>query len=438
MRWHNGRSRRSRNLYPENAYQGSETKGCFYVRWPAMGERVRFSAGHMLNPYNDPSVIRFLSHLSNDGKATMNSFDWGPAESFQYLPRVQTGRIVLRQAQWRIHKGEIATGPTSAFRDSLERWLADWELPPRICLSAGDNRLVLDLSQDVEAAELKTEIQKLREGESIVIQEVLPNLDEAWLPGDDGHYFSEIVVSLVLRRAPDKSKDSADNPVERKAGSHNPGNAPKAAQISRLRPPGSEWLFLKLYCPRSLENEIVPESMLTFAENALSAGLADSWFFIRYSDPDPHIRLRFHGAPQQLTGHLFGALCSWAAGLMSDGLCLKFAFDTYEPEIERFGGIAGLAMAEALFSIDSRGSAKLLYHLRRKVWPYDETALLALSIDDLLGAIGLSEPERLSWYRTQTDARCRVPVTNSGDERMRCAPYSDTRKSFSKPFPAAR
>ena len=26
MRWHNGRSRRSRNLYPENAFQGSETK----------------------------------------------------------------------------------------------------------------------------------------------------------------------------------------------------------------------------------------------------------------------------------------------------------------------------------------------------------------------------------------------------------------------------
>ena len=84
-------------------------------------------------------------------------------------------------------------------------------------------------------------------------------------------------------------------------------------------------------------------------------------------------------------------------------------------QIERFGGIAGLAMAEALFSIDSRGSAKLLYHLRRKVWPYDETALLALSIDDLLGAIGLSEPERLSWHRTQTDARSR----GAGDEFRR-------------------
>jgi thiopeptide-type bacteriocin biosynthesis protein len=78
---------------------------------------------------------------------------------------------------------------------------------------------------------------------------------------------------------------------------------------------------------------------------------------------------------------------------MSEGLCLKFAFDTYEPEIERFGGIAGMTAAEALFSADSRGRAALLHALKRKVWPHDETALLVLSVDDLLGAIGLDEAD---------------------------------------------
>jgi thiopeptide-type bacteriocin biosynthesis protein len=162
---------------------------------------------------------------------------------------------------------------------------------------------------------------------------------------------------------------------------------------------------VKLYCPRNLENDVVPESMLTFAENVVAAGLADSWFFIRYSDPDSHIRLRFHGSPQRLTGQLFATVCDWAGGLMSDGLCLKFGFDTYEPEIERFGGTAGMAAAEGLFSADSRGSAKLLHELKRKVWPHDEITLLALSIDDLLNAIGFDNAERLRWYRGQTNAR---------------------------------
>jgi thiopeptide-type bacteriocin biosynthesis protein len=178
-----------------------------------------------------------------------------------------------------------------------------------------------------------------------------------------------------------------------------------AKATSRLHPPGSEWLFVKLYCPRNLENDVVPESMLTFAENVVAAGLADSWFFIRYSDPDPHIRLRFHGSPQQLSGQLFASVCAWAGGLMSEGLVLKFMFDTYEQEIERFGGAAGMAAAEELFSADSRGSARLLHEVKRKMWPHDEVTLLALSIDSLLSAIGFEEAERLRWYRSQTNAR---------------------------------
>jgi lantibiotic biosynthesis protein len=371
-------------------------QGRFYIGWPAMGKRVNFSSGHMLNTYNAPAAIRFLSLLSNDGKAVLSGFDWGPAESFQYLPRVQAGRIVLRPAQWRIQKDEIAIESPAAFRSSLDGWRVEWDAPRLISLSVGDNRLILDLDQDVEAAELKAEIQKLGDGQSITLQEVLPALDQAWLQGEAGHYYSELVVSLILR----KSAQVTRSPKMTTAAS-----AGKGETASRLNPPGSQWLFVKLYCPRNLENDVVPESMLTFAENVVAAGLADSWFFIRYSDPDSHIRLRFHGSPQRLSGQLFTSVCAWAGGLMAEGLCLKFAFDTYEQEIERFGGAAGMAAAEELFSADSRGSAGLLHELKRKSWPHDEVTLLALSIDGLLSAIGFDEAERLRWYRSQTNAR---------------------------------
>ena len=86
---------------------------------------------------------------------------------------------------------------------------------------------------------------------------------------------------------------------------------------------------------------------------------------------------------------------------MDDGICQKLIFDTYEQEIERFGGPAGMAAAEALFWADSRAAAKLLALLK----PHDQTALLALSIDDLLASLGLDERARLAWYRGQGDAR---------------------------------
>jgi thiopeptide-type bacteriocin biosynthesis protein len=169
--------------------------------------------------------------------------------------------------------------------------------------------------------------------------------------------------------------------------------------LPRNYPPGSEWLFVKVYCPRNVEEDVISGSMSTFAENVTASGLADAWFFLRYADPDPHLRLRFHGPPERLTGQLFGHVCDWARRLMSDELCLKFVFDTYEQEVERYGGLAGVTAAEALFSVDSRYAAELLRCSGAKQWPHDRTTLLVLSIDDLLDGLGMNEEERLRWYR---------------------------------------
>jgi lantibiotic biosynthesis protein len=173
-----------------------------------------------------------------------------------------------------------------------------------------------------------------------------------WLEGPGGHYYSEFIASLVL--APAVRQESPPRPAPR------PEPAREAEASSRLHPPGSEWLFVKLYCPRNLEDDLISGSLGTFAENAVSSGLADSWFYIRYGDPETHIRLRFHGSPERLTSQLYPHVCDWAAGLMSDGICARFVLDTYEQEIERFGGPAGMAAAEEIFAADSRAAAQLV------------------------------------------------------------------------------
>lgn len=228
------------------------------------------------------------------------------------------------------------------------------------------------------------------------MQEVLPALDKLWLEGPGGHYYSEFIASLVLaspvrQDAPPRSVPPAQP-------------AREAAPPVRLHPPGSEWLFVKLYGPRNLEDALISGSLHTFAENAVSSGLADSWFYIRYTDPDTHLRLRFHGSPERLTSLLYPHVCEWAAALMSDGVCLRFVLDTYEQEIERFGGLAGMAAAEAIFAADSRCAAHLLRHLKIPSEQLDRNAFLAFTIDDLLAGLGLDEPERLRWYRSQKTA----------------------------------
>jgi lantibiotic biosynthesis protein len=362
----------------------------FYVRWPAAGKEVAFFEGHMLNAFQAPPAARFLEDVGRDGRVQLSSFDWGPAAGFPLLPRVQRGRIVLTLAQWRIdpatRAGELPVEPPPAFHDAVPARRARWSVPRHVYLAVGDNRLLLDLEHPAHAEQLREELRGLPDGQSLVLQEALPGSEDAWLPGPGGRYMPELVVPVVLRPpAAVEPSEPAPAPVR---------DARAAPESSRLRAPGSDWLFLKLYCPRALEEELIVGPLRTIGEFASSAGLADAWFFVRYADPDPHLRVRFHGAPDALLGRLLPQLCSWARDLIADGLCPRFAFETYDREVERYGGEAGATVAETIFGADSPAVVELLALSRAHLPTIDRTTLAVVSIDDLLGGVGLSEDER--------------------------------------------
>jgi thiopeptide-type bacteriocin biosynthesis protein len=389
--------------------------GRFYVRWPAEAVEVVVCAGHMLNTGGAPSVVRFLSDVNRDGQPQLSSFDWGPASDFPFLPRVRVGRIVLSPAEWRIDSWcgpqQLSSDSPRTFRSAVEHWRATWQVPRHVALTTGDNRLLLDLEDKAQLEELRAVVRGSREGGSIVLQEVLPDLDQLWLAGPGGHYVSELVVSLVRRAdgeqvEPDRRLGATPSPV---VASTAP--SPHGTASERLRPPGSEWLFAKLYCPRALEEDVLNGAMLDFVEEEMAAGLASEWFFLRYADPDPHIRLRLRGEPATLTTRLLPRLCAWASDLMAEERCSRFSLDTYEREIERYGGPPAMDAAEALFAADSLAVCRLLRLLQGSALGMDRVELAVLTVDDLLGGLGLDAASRAQW--------CREGLTNrheSGSE----------------------
>lgn len=178
-----------------------------------------------------------------------------------------------------------------------------------------------------------------------------------------------------------------------------------------MKAPGSEWLFVKLYCPETFEEDLLAYPIRRFAwEEALAAGWAEEWFFVRYHDPDLHIRLRFRGEPERITGQLLPQLCAWATKLMDEGYCTRFCLDTYERELERYGGTAGIALAESLFAIDSQTVGDILYLTKERAFQMDKIVLAVLSIDQLLAHFRLDEAARLQWLRQYVTSRNEVEV----------------------------
>ncbi|MEU6389313.1 lantibiotic dehydratase [Streptomyces sp. NPDC046939] len=374
------------------------------LRWARTGASVLPCAGHMLTARQGSDLVRFLDDLSREGCIQLAGFDWGPASEFPFLPRVQVGRIVLALAQWRMPAAESAEALPAEhqekFRDALARWRVAWDVPRHVFLSVGDNRLLLDLDDPLHVEELRTEVRGSARTFRPLLQEALPGPDQAWLPGPGGRFAGELVVPLV-RTSPPRTHAPTD--VSHTMRRTKP--PPRVHPSLKLRPPGSEWLYAKLYVPPSLEEELISGPMRAFTEGTIGAGLADGWFFIRYSDPEPHLRLRFRGAPDRLIGVLLPALLTWAQDMIGDGMCTRLVLDTYEREVERFGGPQGTAVMEEIFMADSRAVADLLHLERDGRSPADRLTLMVRSIDDLLTGFGLTAEQRLAWYRGRVATR---------------------------------
>lgn len=371
----------------------------FYVRWPAAGAEVRVSAGHMLNPRHSPALGRLLTALGYDGLPMLSGFDWGPAHALPFLPRVRVGRFVLSQAQWRLDRfvraDALPCETPGVFTAALARWRDRWHVPRFVYLTEGDNRLLLDLETSEQADVLRAHVARLRDGEILRLQEALPGPEGSWVRGPGGRYVTELIVPLVLREPRGPSRPAVTAVTA----------APPVPDAIRLRPPGSEWLYVKLYGPRSLEDDLILGPIRQLVQDAIGSGAAEDWFFVRYADPAAHVRLRFRGDPNRLRHVLLPEVCAWAGRLMADGACARFGFDTYDREVERYGGEAAAREVERLFRADSQAALDLIRLARGPAEPLGREALVALSADDLLAALGLDARDRARWGRDRSAAR---------------------------------
>jgi thiopeptide-type bacteriocin biosynthesis protein len=130
---------------------------------------------------------------------------------------------------------------------------------------------------------------------------------------------------------------------------------------------------------------------------AISAGAADRWFFIRYSDPAPHLRLRLHGDAETLQRAVWPALQKAIGPWLDEGRIWRVVLDTYEREVERYGGAEGIVLAERLFHADSEAVLEIVELLDPGDAGLDERWRLTLcGMDRLLDDLGIELGARRS------------------------------------------
>ena len=194
---------------------------------------------------------------------------------------------MLALARWSVAGFELRAldSPDPVARwASVQAWRERLRLPRWICLTDGDNKLAIDLDN---AISVDTFIRAVRGAQGLDVElEELGTLARrsrsACAP--DGRRAMELVIPLV-RAAPPPARRG---PVSRGSGS-------SPASVRRTFAPGSEWTYLKLYTGSASADALLRDEIGPLAGELIGSGAADTWFFIRYADPQFHLRVRFHG-----------------------------------------------------------------------------------------------------------------------------------------------
>lgn len=160
---------------------------------------------------------------------------------------------------------------------------------------------------------------------------------------------------------------------------------------------GDEWLYYKIYCGVRTADFILEELVAQLTQKLLKKKLISSWFFIRYGDPDPHLRLRFKVLDTDHLGAIITEINILASPYLEENLIWNLHTDSYVRELERYGSNT-MQIAEEFFFYDSQFVLQMLANVNDEELYF----LYALkSIDMFVHQFGLDEKQKLAFYKTK-------------------------------------
>ncbi|WP_143305164.1 lantibiotic dehydratase [Chitinophaga vietnamensis] len=315
--------------------------------------------------YGQP-IYKFLGDCAAQQVTRGFNWEWGAYANEKFLPRIQYKHLILSRARWQLAMKELNYKDDKAVKQYLDIQHREIGLPRIIVLADGDNELLLDLDSVVCRHILAKELCK----RNLLFYEYLQSPEQSFLRQEGGSFANEMIITAGTRlpmRPWQSLRTSARTPVR------------------RIFPPGSEWLFIKIYSGNKVQERILTDFITDFARQQIDAGAIDKWFFIRYNDPGHHLRVRFHrsspGNQQWYT--LLEQFENGLEPFFTEEQIIEMTTDTYHREIERYGASL-IEHTETLFYTDSVAISDFLSMLHGNKGEHWRWLFALVSVDRLL------------------------------------------------------
>lgn len=279
----------------------------------ARGQVIQVRVPHAHNYHRGLPVYRFLGDLQFQGNTVNFTWNWGALADEPFLPRVVYKNIILCKATWNIthnqNLDELITG-----------------LPREVILVQGDNELYLDLRLGLCENILREELKKRGR---LILKESLG--EENTLVRKEGRvHYSEVVIPL---------KREAHTPRPSLSGGES-----------------GDWACFKLYAAPGVIDQVLMTRLPKLVRMLKRSHGLLRWFYVRYHDSGPHLRLRFL-LKETTAGAVGEALRNVLKTEIADHRVYRIVPDRYFPETGRY---RNMELAEEIFFRDSEHTLELV------------------------------------------------------------------------------
>lgn len=309
------------------------------IRSKRLDKRIipRMSTAH--NFSQGVPLYRFLCKVSALDNNFQYNWNWGTISTRAFLPRIQYKHWILARASWRITKGNYP-----AIFEAKNNFDQEWKhlrktlnIPRYIQVYQGDNELLIDCDNRISRCLLKSILNKQLQ---VTLTEFLDKPGQGLIEQQSRSFTNELVIPFRL----DTSQTKRGLPTDLRSNQ---------SAIQRDFTVGSAWLYTKIYVGTKSTDQFLIKLIKPFCCDLMLENKIEKWFFIRYQDPLPHIRLRFYNASDLSFWQIvLGTLSNLLKSKVESGLISKFQTDIYHREIERYQGL-DFEQTESIFHADS-------------------------------------------------------------------------------------
>ena len=291
-------------------------------------------------------LYRFLTDLKLQYINPGFVWSWSGYLDEPYLPRVKYRNFILSRARWRLKQEKNQSlSDQQAIEAYFHKLRETLQIPRYVVLSSSDNELFIDL----ENAFCREHVVQSLKKKDVILLEFLHMPENCFIRDENGSYNNEVIIPIGTKR-----------PAFPTHSDHTVPPSTSSMDTTRVFPPGSDWLYCKIYGGNKILEKLLVDIIKPLAQKAIEDKAIDKWFFIRYNDPEGHLRVRFHRAQNlsawmELLPDINRDLCP----LIDDHRVAKLTTDTYFREMERYGA-ATITEAESIFFADSVAIAGFL------------------------------------------------------------------------------